>query len=102
MTRPELQGTKRDITVGQLKDELGVDVLGRDADLDEHFFPVSSLDWHGGTVNDDQLIDVIYENTFTKSRSMRKKLTSSSIFSLSLPKLHRDRSSSPSCCSKRL
>ena len=77
MTRPELQGTKRDITVGQLQDELGVDVLGRDADLDEHFFPVYTLGWHGGTVNDDQEIDVIYANTFTKSRSMRKQLVNS-------------------------
>ena len=74
MTRPELRGSKRAITIEQLADELEVDVLGRDADLDNVLFPVMSIEWDGGEPNDEQLVDVLYENTFTTSRSMRKRL----------------------------
>ena len=74
MFRPPLHGSRREITVGQLADERGVEVLGRDTDLDEVLFPVMTMDWHGGEPNDDQLVDVLYENTFTTSRSMRNTL----------------------------
>eukprot|EP00937_MAST-01D_sp_MAST-1D-sp2_P005722 g5722.t1 len=74
MIRPILQGSKRAITKGQLADEREVDVLGRDTNLDDFLFPVMSIEWHGGEPNDEQLVDVLYENTFTTSRSMRETL----------------------------
>ena len=60
--------------MAQLASELNVDLLGHDDDLDEVIFPVRTMDWHGGSPNEGQLVDVLYENTFTTSRSMRQAL----------------------------
>ena len=74
MVSPDPEPSRRRITMGQWASEREVDLLERDANLDDVVFPVRTLDWHGGAPNDDQLVDVVYENTFTASRRMRQRL----------------------------
>ena len=74
MISPDPVPSIRTITMGQWASEREVDLLGRDDDLDEVIFPVLTLDWHVGEPNDEQLVDVIYKNTFTASRRMRRRL----------------------------
>ena len=59
MVSPDPEPSRRRITMGQWASEREVDLLERDADLDNIVFPVRTLDWHGGTPNDEQLVDVI-------------------------------------------
>ena len=74
MILPDPEPSTRSITVGQWASERDVEILGRDVYLDEVVFPVRTLDWHTGEPNDEQPVDVLYENTFTSSRSLRRTL----------------------------